>query len=94
MFNSLARSFKKLVSKDHAIVLPQPQGIITNKKLCEITKRRLKKSEAGIILLGCFNIGGTYELYCAMMINSDMNVHDIVCRYEFGYTYNLLDMGK
>jgi len=94
MFNSLARSFKKLVSKDHAIVLPQPQGIITNEKLCTITEHRLMKTDAGQILLDCFNIQGTYEQYCADIINSDMSSYDIVSRYEFGYTYNLLDLGK
>ena len=76
MLDSLTRSFKKLVSKKHSVVLPQPQGITTNEKLREIT------------------IGGTYEQYCAMMINSGLPMHETVCRYEFGYTYNLLDLGK
>ena len=94
MLDSLTRSFKKLVSKKHSVVLPQPQGITTNEKLREITKNRLMRTEAGQILLGCFNIGGTYEQYCAMMINSGLPMHETVCRYEFGYTYNLLDLGK
>ena len=39
MLDSLTRSFKKLVSKKHSVVLPQPQGITTNEKLREITKQ-------------------------------------------------------
>jgi hypothetical protein len=94
MLNRLAKSFKKLVSKEHSVVLPQPQGITTNEKLCKITRRRLMRTEAGKVLLHSFDTNATYERYCRDMIYSGAHMHETVCRYEFGYIYNLLNIGK